>query len=65
MIKIIKNFLCKIFFIKQCSCPEDIDEHAELYLKTPEPDIPVHKPEHCPSHLRFRKSCIACQEIVA
>ena len=23
------------------------------------------KPEHCPSHLRFRKSCSACQEIVA
>jgi hypothetical protein len=65
MIKLIKNFLCKIFFIKQCSCPEDMDEHAELYLKTPEPDVPVYKPEHCPSHLRFRKSCLACQEIVA
>ena len=65
MIKLIKNFLCKIFFIKQCSCPEDMDEHAELYLKTPEPDTPVYKPEHCPSHLRFRKSCKACQEIVA
>ena len=22
------------------------------------------KPEHCSSHLRFRKSCSACQEIV-
>jgi hypothetical protein len=65
MIKLIKNFICKIFFIKQCSCPEDMDEHAELYLKTPEPDVPVYKPEHCPSHLRFRKSCLACQEIVA
>jgi hypothetical protein len=42
-----------------------MDEHAELYLKTPEPDIPVHKPKHCSSHLRFRKSCMACQEIVA
>ena len=65
MIKLIKNFLCKIFFIKQCSCPEDMDEHAELYLKTPEPDVPVHNPEHCPSHLRFRKSCPRCQELVA
>ena len=65
MIKKIKNFICKLFGIKQCACPEDIDEHAELYLKTPEPDVPVHKPKHCPSHLRFRKSCPACQEIVA
>ena len=65
MIKKIKNFFCNLFGIKQCACPEDMDEHAELYLKTPEPDVPVYKPEHCPSHLRFRKSCPACQEIVA
>ena len=64
MIKKIKNFICNLFGIKQCACPEDMDEHAELYLKTPEPDIPVHKPKHCSSHLRFRKSCMACQEIV-
>jgi hypothetical protein len=71
MIKKIKNFICKLIGIKQCACPEDIDEHAELYLKTPESDIPVYKneqaikKEHCDSHLRFRKSCKACQEIVA
>tara|TARA_Y100001937_G_scaffold16377_1_gene22640 strand:- start:532 stop:729 length:198 start_codon:yes stop_codon:yes gene_type:complete len=65
MIKKLKNFICKLFGIKQCACPEDIDEHAELYLKTLESDVPVHKPEHCPSHLRFRKSCPACQEIIA
>jgi len=23
------------------------------------------KPEHCSGHLRFRKSCLRCQEIVA
>jgi|TARA_X000000950_G_C13813810_1_gene618829 hypothetical protein len=23
------------------------------------------KPEHCDTHLRFKKSCKACQEIVA
>jgi hypothetical protein len=56
MIKKIKNFICKLIGIKQCACPEDMDEHSELYLKTP---------EHCSSHLRFRKSCKACQEIVA
>ena len=25
----------------------------------------VVKPKHCPLHLRFRKSCPACKEIVA
>jgi hypothetical protein len=25
-----KNFICKIFGIKQCACPEQ-DEHLELY----------------------------------
>ena len=65
MIKKIKNFICKLIGIKQCACPEDMDEHSELYLKIPEPDVPVYKPKHCSSHLRFRKSCMACQEIVA
>ena len=71
MIKKIKNFFCNLFGIKQCACPEDMDEHAELYLKEKESDVPVYeneqavKKEHCDSHLRFRKSCKACQEIVA
>ena len=43
MIKKIKNFICKLFGIKQCECPED--EHIELYTKVPEPEIPVHKAE--------------------
>ena len=30
MIKKLKNFICKIFGIKQCACPEK-DEHLELY----------------------------------
>ena len=62
MIKWIKNLFCKIVGIKQCECPED--EHIELYTKMPEPEIPIHK-EHCDGHLRFKKSCKACQEIVA
>ena len=71
MIKKIKNFICKLIGIKQCACPEDMEEHAELYLKEKESDVPVYeneqavKKEHCDSHLRFRKSCKACQEIVA
>ena len=65
MIKKLKNFICKIFGIKQCACAED--EHMEFYTKVPEPEVPMHeeKPKHCLSHLRFRKSCQACQEIVA
>ena len=30
MIKKLKNFICKIFRIKQCACPKQ-DEHLELY----------------------------------
>ena len=33
MIKKLKNFICKIFGIKQCACPEQ-DEHLELYEET-------------------------------
>ena len=55
-------------WIKNIFKPErqEMDPHAELYLKVPEPEIPVHeeKPEHCSGHLRFRKSCPRCQEIV-
>jgi len=64
MIKWIKNLFCKIFGIKQCQCPEDMDEHIEYFTKVPEPETPVHKPEHCSGHTRFRKSCPLCLEIV-
>ena len=40
MIKKIKNFICNLFGIKQCECPEY--EHIEYYTKVPEPEIPVH-----------------------
>ncbi len=36
MIKKLKNFICKLFGIKQCACK---DEHWELYEDMPEPDI--------------------------
>ena len=39
MIKFIKKWICKIFHIKQCACPTDIDEHIEYFTKTEEPDI--------------------------
>tara|TARA_R100001443_G_scaffold247_1_gene976 strand:+ start:288 stop:434 length:147 start_codon:yes stop_codon:yes gene_type:complete len=33
MIKKLKNFICKLFGIKQCACPEQ-DEHLEIYEET-------------------------------
>jgi hypothetical protein len=47
-------------WIKSIFKSEKQDPHLVLYE-----EVPVYKPEHCPSHLRFRKSCKACQEIVA
>ena len=58
--KFIKKLICKIFHIKACQCPDDVDEHIEFFTKTPEPDVPVHKPTHCGSHTRFIKSCHQC-----
>ena len=68
MIKKIKNFICKLFKIKACKCGE-VDQHEELYLHPAEPEIPVYveedgKLKHCSGHLRFRKSCPRCLEIV-
>ena len=60
MFKKIKHLICKIFHIKACQCPDEVDEHIEFFTKTPEPDVPVHKPTHCGSHNRFRKSCPQC-----
>ena len=70
MMKWIKNLFCKIMNIKQCQCPEDMDEHIEYFTKSEEPDMLVLKNEdelkkHCDSHLRFRKSCPSCQELVS
>jgi hypothetical protein len=66
MIKKIINIIKNLFTPKK-----EIDPHEVLYLHKKESDVPVYKDEnavkkeHCDSHLRFRKSCKACQEIVA
>tara|TARA_A100000172_G_scaffold77085_1_gene61104 strand:+ start:119 stop:298 length:180 start_codon:yes stop_codon:yes gene_type:complete len=44
MIKFIKEWICKIFKIKSCKC-NDMDEHAEYYLKDAEREIPLHVEE--------------------
>ena len=54
MIKKIKKIMCNLFGIKECGCSETKNEIKE-----------IKKPDHCPSHLRFRKSCPRCQEVVA
>jgi|TARA_R100000482_G_scaffold111824_1_gene54264 hypothetical protein len=61
MIKFIKKLIHKWFGIE-----EEMDPHAELYLKDKEPDVPVYeeKPLHCETHLRFRKNCPHCLKIV-
>jgi len=65
MMKKIKNFICNLFGIKQCACPED--EHIELYTKMPEPDVPLYtdvdgKAVKCATHSRYKKSCPICRE---
>ena len=51
--------------IKSLFTPKkEMDEHIEFYTNVPEPDVPMHKPEHCSGHSRFRKSCPNCLEIV-
>ena len=62
MIKKIINIIKSWFTPK-----EEMDPDEELYLHVPEPEIPVYKEDsrlHCSGHLRFKKSCPRCLEIV-
>ena len=54
MIRKIKNFICSLFNIKQCACPEE-DEHLTLYV-TPK--------QHCNEHSKYKHRCLQCQEAV-
>jgi len=56
MLKKIKQFICKIFNIKACQCPDE-----PLVLK--EEPKPV-KVNHCNTHVRFKMSCPQCQDAV-
>ena len=51
-------------WIKHLCRSEGKDTHLVLYEDSPEPEVPIHKPDHCPTHSRFRKSCPACKELV-
>ena len=46
-------------WIKNIFKPEKQDPHMVLY------EEPKPKPTHCPGHLRFKKNCVRCQEIVS
>ena len=64
--KKIWNWIKNIFKPKK----QEMDEHEELYLHVPEPEVPVYKDEkavkaeHCGTHNRFRKSCPNCLEAI-
>ena len=52
-------------WIKNLFTPkEQKDPHLVLYEDAPEPEVPIHKPDHCPTHSRFKKSCPSCKELV-
>ena len=67
MIKKLKNFICKLFGVKQCACPEEMDPHEEM-LYSKEPEVPLYTDENrkavkCETHSRYKKSCPTCKEI--
>ena len=60
MIKKLKNFISKLFGIKQCGCPEK-DEHLQLYEDVPEPEIRVVCEKHPDT---YKKQCPSCRGLV-
>ena len=57
MFKKFKNFLCKLFNIKACQCPDEpvvIKEEVKEEVKVES------KVDHCAGHVRFKVSCPAC-----
>ena len=67
MIEKLKNFICNLFGIKRCLCPEK-DEHLQLYEDMPEPETPMYtdvdgKAVKCGTHNRYKKSCPICKEV--
>ena len=54
----IKKLISKLFGIKQCAGPEDMDKPIILENKTP-----VEKVWKCGTHNRYKKSCSICKEL--
>jgi hypothetical protein len=55
MIKKLKN---KLFGIKECACPEDMNDPIIL-----ENEIVVEEKWKCGTHNRYKKSCSICREL--
>ena len=61
----IKKLISKLFGIKQCACPEDIELinnmlNKPIILKN---ETPVEKVWECGTHNRYKKSCSICKEL--
>jgi|TARA_A100001011_G_scaffold307823_1_gene323244 hypothetical protein len=54
----IKKLISKLFGIKECACPEDIEEPIIL-----ENEIVVEEKWKCGTHNRYKKSCSICREL--
>ncbi len=59
MIKLIKKWIKAWMGIKE---DEEMDPHAELYLKEEKPEVPV--VGHCENHSKYKFRCPDCQEAI-
>ena len=53
------NWIKDLWGIKKV---EEMDPHAELYLKKEEPEVPV--VGHCENHSKYKFRCPDCQEAI-
>jgi hypothetical protein len=54
----IKKLISKLFGIKECACPEDMNDPIIL-----ENEIVVEEKWKCGTHNRYKKSCSICREL--
>jgi hypothetical protein len=54
----IKKLISKLFGIKECACPEDMNDPIIL-----ENEIVVEEKWKCGKHNRYKKSCSICREL--
>ena len=54
----IKKLISKLFGIKECACPEDMNDPIILENK-----IVVEEKWKCGTHNRYKKSCSICREL--
>jgi hypothetical protein len=54
----IKKLISKLFGIKECACPEDMNDLIILENK-----IVVEEKWKCGTHNRYKKSCSICREL--